>query len=91
MIKAVRPQNNIYFFMKEHPDLKLKLSTSGNVIDVIFPKNCTSKLLIIINGKIKFIQYVTSESDNLSDNTYLGEDEDSYFENMRKYIKEHKL
>lgn len=91
MIKPVRPQENIYFFMKEHPDLKLKLSTSGNVTDVIFPKNCTSSLLIIVSGKIKFLQYVTSESDNLSDNTYLGEDEDSYFENMRKYIREQKL
>ena len=91
MIKPVRPQDNIYFFMKEHPDLKLQLSTSGNVTDVIFPKNCTSTFLIIVNGKIKFIQYLKTEFDNLLDNTYNGEDEDSYFENIEKYIREQKL
>ena len=92
MIKAVRTKNNIYHFIKDHsPDLQLRLSASGNVVEVIFPKDCISKSYIIHEGKIVFIQYTKSISDNLDDNTYDGLEDFNYDENMEKLIHELKL
>lgn len=91
MIEAVRTKNNIYHFIKDHPDLKLKLSTTGNVIDIIFPKDCISNSFIICNGKIIFIQYTKSVSDNLDENTYDGIEDYNYDKNMERLIQELKL
>jgi len=91
MNEAVRIKNNIYHFIKDHPDLKLKLSTSGNVIDIIFPKDCISSISIIRNGKIIFIQYFKSTFDNLDDNTYDGLEDYNYDKNMERLIQELKL
>ena len=92
MIKAVRTKNNIYHFIRDrYPDLSLKLSASGNVIEVIFPKDCISKSSTISDGKIVFIQYAKSVSDDLDDNTYDGLEDPNYNENMKKLIQELKL
>lgn len=88
MIKAVRIKNNIYHFIKEHSDLELKLSASGKVIKIIFPKDCISQTYIIIDGKIAFIQYSKSSSDDLITNTYDGFEDYNYDENMEKLIRE---
>lgn len=91
MIKAVR-KNNIYDFIKNHSsDLQLKLSASGNVIDIIFSKDCISKSYTISDGKVVFIQYAKSVSDDLDDNTYDGLEDDNYDENMERLIRELKL
>ena len=92
MIKDVRTKNNIYHFITDrYPDLTLKLSASGNVVEVIFPKDCISKSSTIIDGKVVFIQYVKSVSDDLDDNTYDGLEDDNYAENMERLIRELKL
>lgn len=92
MIKAVRKKNNIYHFIKDrYPDLTLKLSTCGNVIEVIFPKDCISNSSTIIDGKVVFIQYAKSVSDDLDDNTYDGFEDYNYNENMERLIRELKL
>lgn len=88
MVKAERiSNNNIYYFMKEHPDLRLQLSR-GKVLDVIFPENCISFTKLILNGKIAYLQYETPDTINLHDNTYDSSKDFSYGESLEKLIKE---
>lgn len=87
MVKTLRTTNdNIFYFLKEHPDLKVELQ-KGNVINVIFPPNCISSTLLIQNGKIAFLQYCTTENEDLITNTYDSSKDSSYEENLYNVIQ----
>lgn len=59
--KKIRENDDWKDFVTEHPEIKVSYDLFGNVIAVIFPKESEHKTLIVLCGKVAYLQYTLNE------------------------------